>query len=130
MSLGPREEELLEEEAGVVLMREEPGSLVGVSEVRAALDGPSWSLATTGESDVNLRTRSLTELAWWNWDDPLRGVGSRFGVGCWGLSTDRERWQGCRSARSALLVLEEPLAGPKVLEGSVGPGRGLLMTCP
>lgn len=89
---------MLEEEAGVVLMREEPGSLVGVSEVRAALDGPSWSLATTGESDVNLRTRSLTELAWWNWDDPLRGVGSgrdQQAVSGWGVGLPEPRHGEC-----------------------------------
>lgn len=40
--LGPREEELLEEEAGVVLMMtEEPRSLVGVGEPRVARVGPS-----------------------------------------------------------------------------------------
>lgn len=129
--MGPREEELLEEEAGVVSMKEGPRGLVGVSEARAVRGGPSWSLvATTGVSDVNLRTRSLTEPARWNWDRPARGAGSRFWVGCRGLSTDRERWQGCGSARSALLVLEEPLVGAKVLEGSVGPGGGLLMTGP
>lgn len=80
MSLGLGEEELLEEEeeeeAGVVLLREGPGSLVGVDEARAVLGGPSWSLATTGESDANLRTRSLTEPARRNWDGPARGVGS------------------------------------------------------
>lgn len=69
MSLGLGEEELLEEEAGVVLLREEPRSLVGVDEARAVRGGPSWSLATTGESDANLRTRSLTEPARRNWDN-------------------------------------------------------------
>lgn len=78
VSLGLGEEELLEEEeeARVVLMREGPGSLVGVGEARAVRGGPSWSLATAGESDVNLRTRSLTEPARRNWDGPARGAGS------------------------------------------------------
>lgn len=91
----------------MVPMKEGPRGLVGVSEARAVRGGPSWSLvATAGVSDVNLRTRSLTEPACWNWDRPARGTGS------------------------ALLMLEEPLAGAKVLEGSVGPGGGLLMTGP
>lgn len=77
VSLGLGEEELLEEEeAGVVLMREGPGSLVGVCEARAVRGGPSSSRATTGESDVNLRTRSLTEPVRRNWDGPATGVGS------------------------------------------------------
>lgn len=78
MSLGPGEEELLEEEeeAGVVLMRAGPGSRVGVGEAGAVRGEPSWSLATTGESDVNFRTRSLTEPARRNWEGPARGVGS------------------------------------------------------
>lgn len=72
MSLGP-----LEEGAGVVPMKEGPRGLVGVSEARAVRGGPSWSLvATAGVSDVNLRTRSLTEPACWNWDRPARGTGS------------------------------------------------------
>lgn len=77
MSLGLGEEELLEEEeAGVVLMREGPGSLVGVGEARAVRGGPSWSLATTGESDVNFWTLSLTEPTRRNWDGPASEVGS------------------------------------------------------
>lgn len=76
VSLGLREEEFLEEEAGVELMREGPWSLVRVGEARAARGEPSWSLATTGESDVNFRTLSLTEPARWNWDGPASGVGS------------------------------------------------------
>lgn len=56
----------------MVPTKEGPGSLVGVSEVRAVRGGPSWSLAATGDSDVNLRTRSLTEPARWNWDGPGR----------------------------------------------------------
>lgn len=111
-------------------MREGPGSLVGVGEARAVRGGPSWSLATTGESDVNFWTLSLTEPTRRNWDGPASEVGSRFGVGCRGLSTDSERWQDFVSDGSALLVLEKPLMESKVSEGSVGPGRGLLMTRP
>lgn len=113
-----------------MLMREGPGSLVGVGEARAVRGGPSWSLATTGESDVNFWTLSLTEPTRRNWDGPASEVGSRFGVGCRGLSTDSERWQDFVSDGSALLVLEKPLMESKVSEGSVGPGRGLLMTRP
>lgn len=69
---------MLEEAAGVVLMKEGPRSFVGVGETKAARGGPSWSLATVGELDVNLRTRSLTEPARWNGEGPLaRGVDSR-----------------------------------------------------
>ena len=107
-----------------MLMREGPGSLVGVGEARAVRGGPSWSLATTGESDVNFWTLSLTEPTRRNWDGPASEVGSRFGVGCRGLSTDSERWQDFVSDGSALLVLEKPLMESKVSEGSVGPGRG------
>ena len=78
VSLGPREEEPLEEEAGVVLVREGPRSLAGVRGLRAARGVPSWSLAAIGESDVNLWTRSRTEPARWNEEGPLaRGVDSR-----------------------------------------------------
>lgn len=78
VSLELREEERLEEEAGVVLTWEEPRSLAGVEGPRAARGGPSWSPAAIGESDVNLRMRSRTEPARWNWEGPLaRGVGSR-----------------------------------------------------
>lgn len=74
----PGEEELLEEEAGVVLMWEGPRSLAGVEGPKAARGGPSWSPAAIGESDVNLSTRSRTEPARWNGEGPLaRGVGSR-----------------------------------------------------
>lgn len=67
-----REEEPLEEEAGVVLMREGPRSFAGVWGPRAAWGGPSWSLAVAGESDVNLRTRSRTEPARWNGEGTAR----------------------------------------------------------
>lgn len=58
-----------------MLMWEGPRSLVGVEEPRANRGGPSWSPAAIGESDVNLRTRSRTEPARWNGEEPLAGVG-------------------------------------------------------
>lgn len=78
VSVVPREEEPLEEEAGVVLMKEEPGSLAGVKGPGAARSGPCGSPAALGESEVNVRTRSRTEPARWNGDGLLPGV-----VGSW-----------------------------------------------
>lgn len=131
VSLRPREEEPLEEEAGVVLVREGPTSLAGVRGLRAARGVPSWSLAAIRESDVNLWTRSRTEPARWNEEGLLaRGVDSRFWAGWWGLSTDRERWQGRGPATSALLVSEGPLVGLWAAGVSLGPDRSLLTTWP